>query len=48
MLGTPGKEKWKYPTRLLDAFETPELLYRMFEDDFLVAEIVAADRVEGA
>ena len=32
-----GKEKWGCPTRLLDAFEAPEIFYRMFEDDFLVA-----------
>ena len=31
-----GKKKWKDPKRLLDAFANPELVSRMFEDDFLI------------
>ena len=31
-----ANEEYKYPTRLIDAFRTPDLLYRMFEDHFLV------------
>lgn len=29
-------KKYNYPKRLLDAFRTPDLLYRMFEDHFLI------------
>ena len=29
-------KKYEYPKRLIDAFRTPDLLYRMFEDQFLV------------
>jgi len=31
-----GKEEWKYPRRLIDAFRTPSFLYRMLEDDFCI------------
>ena len=31
-----GKKEWKYPTRLIDAFSAPELLYRMFEENFCI------------
>ena len=29
-------KKYEYPKRLIDAFRTPDLLYRMFEDNFLI------------
>ncbi|MEM7361477.1 MAG: Rpn family recombination-promoting nuclease/putative transposase [Bacteroidota bacterium] len=32
-----GKEPWKYPTRLIDAFRAPQLLYRMFEENFCIS-----------